>query len=281
MRSKQFSRIFIIGFSLVLFLPAIILAQSSLYNPDRGSAIELSILKPSIGEYYVTGWTGSLTYWGKLSGNLRLVAEIPYAHYKAAYRYIEPGYDYGYSRMDDALGNIYIGIEGGGITHAAFGEIGIRIPTASDSKGTPLLVGRYSDLSRLDAYAADWTIIKAAVGYHIKSESGLVTQFKIGPSFWFNKETERAGTDRTELYLNYSAFLWRYDDKTDYGLGFVGTTITTEDEIYYNDRSISRFELGFGMTSGRFRPGIRFFIPFGEDFHIVDYVFGVGVEMKL
>jgi hypothetical protein len=281
MRSKVFPRTLIIGCSLVLFLPAVLMAQSSLYKPDRSSAIELSILKPNMGEYYITGWTGSFTFWGKLSDNLRLVTEIPYSHYKILTRYYGPAYDYDYSRMDDALGNIYVGIEGGGITHAAFGEIGIRIPTAQDNKGGPLSVGAYTDLSRLDAFAFEWTIVKAAIGFHIKSESGLVTQFKIGPAFWFNNDKANNDLDNSELYLNYSAFLWRYGDKTDYGLGFVGTTLTTENEVFYSSRSISRFELGFGITSGRYRPGIRFFIPFGEDFHVVDYVFGIGVEMKL
>jgi hypothetical protein len=260
-----------VAIGIVLTLHAVPLAgQSSQWLDGRSDKhLALEIFKPNFeGDVNTTFATQalflSLRY--ALSPKVVLIADVPFAHH---------GLD-GSSDTESGLGNPYIGIEVRGENSPVSGEFGIRLPMVSERNYMVRRVGAYADLDRWEAFWPDIVPISAMVNARWRSEQGVVTKLRVGPTLW-------ASTVRDEeLWFHYTAQIGYEGERGSVIGGFTGVMDVIQVEANFGQRTYHQLGVAGSLRFNRLMPGLSVRLPLDEDMrHRQDVVVGVHVSIEL
>lgn len=253
--------------------PAGLYAQS-IWN-DRGglNSVTLELSKPKFESSRFSGLAAFLTLQMALTDRTLFVVELPYAHSRSEY-YNESG------RSDNAIGNIYLGVEIRPEDSPRSGEFGIRLPTASRDDYSANYAGIVADHDRLEAFLADWLIINARYIYRPQYKDGFATRFHLGPSILvYTGEGDRASS--SEVYLHYSVQPWFKAEKTSFGAGFSGVMLLTGGNPFSGKNTEIQIGLAVVYDAGRVRPGVNLRLPVSDYLDdSLDFVYSFSLQMQ-
>ena len=249
--------------------PTSVRCQSLWIPRDRGAAVTLEVLHPSIEDVetnlLATAWYLSARIPLKGSGTV-FVAEIPFAHYSG-----DPIFGYPESSTGNMVGNIYAGTEVGP-GHPLFGELGLRIPVPEGNLPA-LFVGLVSDVSRWEAFLGHRMALEAAANVRTKTDSGITARLRLAPTLWLGTDTED-----TEAFALYACQIGFESRVVRVGGALAGRLLLTQKDYDLGERTDNEIELSADFTPWSVRPGIDMHFPLGEDASLVPFVLGARLS---
>lgn len=245
--------------------------QSLLLDSRHDNTISLEILKPNFeAGPTISGQVGFFTqaYYLTLrytaSKGIVFVADLPFANADDAF-----------SRSPNTVGNPYIGIETQSESSAWSGEFGVRLPVASENNAIAVRTGVYSDIARWQAFSRDVMTVKVLANGRWRSESGIVTRVRFGPSFWIP-------TRGVFFFMDYGTHLGYEGEKASVIGGLTGRAILSVDGANIGERTLHQFDVGGSLRLGKLRPGMTLRFPLDSDLNdIIDLVVGVHLSVDL
>lgn len=251
-------------------------AQPIWFDRGQEKMVLLEIDKPDFGEGATTTFaTVALLLTGRFpaASKIAVVGEIPFAHLG-----LESGAE---GEGHDAIGNPYLGIEIGGRDSRVLGEIGLRLPLASeDESENALFVGYFTELiDRAEAFAPDAFPISGALNYVHRSPDGLVLRLRGGSAAWI-ATGER---EESELFLLYSAQAGFESQGARLVGGLSGRILLSEEDADLGERTLQQFGGACSFRVGSVEPGVSVRIPLDEDLSdTVELVvaFGLGIVLE-
>jgi hypothetical protein len=163
-----------------------------------------------------------------------------------------------------ALGNPYLGIKTGAQEASIFGEVGIRVPLASEDKYEARSVGMFADWTqRMGAFANESLWLQGVVNYRTTSETGLGVRLRGGLSYWI---PTCDGCGEPELFVIYGAKLSQVAGNVTLWGGLSGRMwIFSEWELDFEESTWHELAFGANLTSGRIQPGLSLRLPMDEE----------------
>lgn len=243
------------------------LTQPIFFGDTRETTLGLEIRKPDFENSSVSGTSFYLNVDARVSDRMKLLFELPFTFYD---REGDPPFIEDYS--ESSLGNLFIGLRSMPVSAATYFEGGLRLPTSPDDEWASLFAARLTDYPRLDAFLADYLILKGALGFRSRNNNGLVGKFKIGPSIFVG-----TSDNDNEMALNFNGHLIYVSEVVNFGGGFSGISLVTED-----DNTEMLFDLSLSFNTDRARPGFEFHFPITDDLNdLMEIVIGFGVEIPI
>jgi hypothetical protein len=253
-------------------------AQQVWLGSGRGGEFSVEILRPALkniaGDQSFTSVAAFMTGRFPLGPRTTLVAELPFAHGSFKYSFFGGGA----TESGSALGNPYIGVEGGRDGSAAFGEFGVRAPLASENQAAQL-VGLAADLERTDAFAPNIVTVSAFANYRVVAPSGFTFRIRGGPLGWIATK-DNVLKDNAELWFAYAVQAGYQSRAFTFIGGVGGRAIITED---VDRRFTDQIVLSATYRVGGLRPGLSLRLPIDNNRdQIVGSTIGVslGVELR-
>ena len=194
-------------------------------------------------------FTGRFPVW---SGTA-LVMELPvsYGSFTA-----DNGFGNRESISDFAIGNPYVGLEGGRHGSSVFGELGVRLPVMSERKVASALVGLFSDLDRMDAFSPDIVTVSAFMNVRAGGDAGFRFRLRAGPMAWFASKSWVL--DHPELYGAYAVQAGYAFRLVEVFGGITGRAILSESVDHrFSDQAV----LAAHLNLGRVEPGLSLRLP--------------------
>lgn len=275
---KTFCYLSLAAMSFATLVPASLSAQSIWLDRSADKTVGLEVLIPNFkDEDGVSGWAAFLSLRAPLSNQLHFVGEMPFAHgsFESRSIFIDSG-------SQNSIGNPYFGIEIGRQGSPVFGEIGARVPLASEDKFGATLVGLVTDFDRLEAFAPKMLPLTAMLNYHHKEASGFAIRLRGGPSFLINTDKDEF-EDGSELFIGYSAQAGYESEQVSILGGVTGRANMTEENADFGERSVHQLGFNASVGLGNVRPGIHFRLPLDDDLKdSMDFVMGfnLGIQLK-
>ncbi len=256
-------------------------AQPIQFDKDTKSAFDVELRLPQFKNGEDQNITGSkliISLRQRVSNDLRLVCSLPLAH--TSYEY---GYYYRSEESEDVIGNLYLGMEGGGIKSPLLYDFGVSLPTAGNDQINASIVGIMSDIARFADFAPEYTIFHCRIGYYLKTPQNIVFQAKAGPVVWLNTGgSEYDSRNNTELFYNYEGELWYKADRFGLGAGISGIVIMSDEELLGESRNVTEMGFGANATFGHVTPGLFCKIPLSKSLsEIIDVTYGLNLQVKL
>ena len=259
---------------LVFFLAAIpLLAQPIWLDQTHHRVIALEVYKPKKGNTTFFSSTVFLSVRLGISGNLVLVAELPFAHAGRDIRNFPKA-------TDTQVGNPYFGLELLRKDSPLFLEAGVRLPVVSSSNLATVL-GQLTDADRFEAFSPDAMTLLATANLQSPPNSPLFFRLRFGPSILVSTGEGQSlffvSGENSEVFLLFSGQTGVDFPKVFLGAGLTGRLVVTE------DRNIGRrtfLQLGVNLRFklGRFRPGLHFRVPLEDDLkEVLDWVGGASL----
>ena len=215
-------------------------------------------------------FTGRLPVW---SGTA-LVLELPvsYGSFTA-----DNGFGNHESISDFAIGNPYVGVEGGLRGSSVFGEFGVRLPVMSETKLASALVGLFSDLDRMDAFVPDIVTVSAFMNVRAGGNEGFRFRLRAGPMAWF--ATKSYVLDHPELYGAYAIQAGYAFRLVEVFGGITGRAILTES---VDNRFTDQAVLAVHLNLGRVEPGLSLRLPLDSGRKdLISSTVGVSVRVAM
>jgi hypothetical protein len=242
-------------------------AQSLWLGPDRrvvllevfhptfsGSALEF----PSFAAYL----TGRLA----LGEAMALQVELPVAHANLTSALAD--------LTETGIGSPYVGLVFRRPGSRVWGEVGARIPIATDNAS--LIVGTFADLDRLPAWSSDVLPVTALAGYRWSSTWGGFVSVRGGPGIWVD-----VGDAESEavLHASFQAGV----ESARYGLSAAVTSLTViSADGGLGERSLFQGGVVAEARFGTIRPGVTVFVPLDDDLgRVIDLVYGLRLAVIL
>lgn len=256
-------------------IPQAGLNAQSIWN-DRGdlNSVTMELSKPKFERSGFSGLAAFLTLQMAVSDRALLVVELPYAHSHREY------YS-GSGRSDDAIGNIYLGVEIRPEDSPKSGEFGIRLPTASRDDYSANSAGVMADHDRLEAFFVDWLVINGRYNYRPQYEDGFATRFHIGPSILLYTG-EGTSSSHGDVYLHYSLQPWYKAEKTSFGVGLSGVTMVSAGNPFSSKGTEFQIGLAAVYDGSRVRPGVNLRLPLTDYLdNSLHFVFSFNLQFLL
>ena len=238
-------------------------AQSLWMPRDHESAVMLELLKPSfdtVDEDFTT-FSGFLGFRSTPKSNASIMLEASMA--RIGYDEFDPFSGITSSVSSFTLGDIYLGLEYGNSAGPFFGEIGVRLPTSSDSEGDARLAGLLSDLTRWEAFLSKTVTFQGAGNFRKVAPNGLFYRLRFSPTFAVPTENSFGGND-PELFAVYSGQVGVEWPQARVGVGLVGRTVITEGDLSFSERTETQFDGHVDFGAGSFRPGVEVKVPLDD-----------------
>jgi hypothetical protein len=194
-------------------------------------------------------------FWARLSDKTVFVADLPIAHYDYYHDYLN-------EQTGQLAGNVYLGLDFNKHADGGFGEVGIRLPTASDKMGGILYLGSFSDINRHEAFYPNIKmILSGAYGYNGITPTGISTRIKVGPTIMFTDKDYYSKS--AELFLHYHGSLWYEGKAGGVGAGISGLAIFTESHLVGSSgsKNATQLDIGGNFNIGISHPGIQISFP--------------------
>jgi len=210
--------------------------------------------------------TARLPVWQRTS----LVIELPVANGRFT---VDDGFGDRATVSDFAIGNPYIGVEGGQGGGNWFGEFGVRAPIMSETKVASALVGISSDLDRMEAFAPDVASVSAFGNFRSGGETGLRLRIRVGPLVDI---PTKSGMGHAEAYAVYGVQAGVASRLVEIAGGLTGRMILTEEA---DNRLTDQFVASLHLNLGRVEPGVDIRVPIDNELkQLVGSVFGLSVR---
>jgi hypothetical protein len=272
---------------MLFIISTVLPAQSIWLDRSAKKSVALEFLKPNFDEDM--GIKSAYALFASLrlpiSPSVSLAVELPISHtiYKE-YDYNWDAYYYTdfiriHEESETAIGNPYIGFE---IPNGkdVFWEMGLRLPMASKEKYYAEAVGIFSDLDRAEAFGSKVLPFHLSFNYCHRQASGFAIRLRGGPDLWINTDSE-PGSDKTELYLHYSAQLGYENAQFCFLAGITGKWWVTGEDMDFGERTFHQLGFEAGLKFGRIHPGIHLRLPLDEDLSdILDSVIGLNCSYQ-
>ncbi|MCI0404699.1 MAG: hypothetical protein L0209_01270, partial [candidate division Zixibacteria bacterium] len=220
--------------------------------------------------------------------NFAAVAELPFAHGGVETLEFTGNFDSlgnpifaSGTESDNVLGNPYLGVEFHFPNSSFSMELGGRPPLGSlgitEEGELSSFLAFFTDYDRFEAFFPDLVFATWKVGLSHTSPTGLITRFRLGPSFM----ASTAGGE-PELFADYSAQGGYQGNTFTFWTGLTGRAILTEGDLSFGERTVHQFGLSGHFTAGRFIPGLLLRLPMDADLDdVLDFVFGFNVAYRL
>ncbi len=233
-------------------------AQSLWIPRDRDRCAQIEFLEPGLELIDETFSTAALFLDARYSwaSDLAFVVEVLFTRFDGNYEfYIGDPYE-----EESAFGNPYLGREVGGNGSLVFGEIGARLPLMDDEKLHAAIPGTRSDVTRWDAFIANFVPVHAAINLREVSASGISTRLRLSPVLLI---PTKPGYD-TDLFGVYA---WQigYEGQTiRVGGALSGRIFFTTNVGNPGTRSTNQFEFHADFGPWSIRPGAELKLPLGR-----------------
>ncbi len=204
--SKTIVRVATTAVAVGTALAAPATAQEMWLGAGRPADAGLEVLRPSVRlpleSQSLTSVAVFLTGRLRLSPAYRLLVEIPVAFGKFSGSCLTAlgGGPCLFAQSGSTIGNPYIGVESGADGASAFGEVGLRLPFASENQGPALLVGSLADLDRLEAFVPQVVTFSAFGNYRVATSSGFRFRLRAGPLLEFGASSAPRGLEAWIAY---------------------------------------------------------------------------------
>ncbi len=253
-------------------LPQALSAQGLWGLPTYEKSVALEFAKPLFEEgnqsFLSSGNFISVTW--PLSERIRFVGEIPFA-YSSWDNEFE-------SESQFALGNPYLGLSIGKETSNLLGQVGLRLPLASDDNDDARWLGTFADyVDREGDFFGDIVPITGTLTYRNRQENGFLVMATGGADTWIFTE---GGGDGAEVFALYGARLG-YDGPAWTVLGGIaGRGILTEESSFFDDGSVHEVGLEVGYRTAAVQPKLFVRYPLDKDIReFLDLVVGFGIRV--
>ncbi|HEX9934482.1 MAG TPA: hypothetical protein VGB38_04735 [bacterium] len=285
-RTRSFLARRIAFLSSLLFAAGLSAQSFWLDQPDKAH-VTLEYLRPDFKEegWELKAFTAILSMRCPVGSRASLVAEIPYSYYYYHYSYSFYFFDeyvaYEDEDKETSVGNPYVGLEFGDKSRPVYGEVGLRLPLASDKKMGANTVGCYTDITRAEAFVTDMISASAMLNVRESVPSGLAYRLRFGPVLWFNTEGE-SGDDKVELWFNYNAQFGFETDRFLIRGSLMGRLWATQDELNFGERTFHQIVLSTALRVGKCWPGVFVVIPLDDDIKdFMSSVAGLSLSVQL
>jgi hypothetical protein len=235
-------------------------AQSLWMPRDRESAVMLELLKPSFDtvDEDFTSFAGFLGFRSTPKSNVSVALEASMA--RIGYDEFDPFSGITSSVSSFSLGDIYLGLEYGNSAGPFFGEMGVRLPTSSESEGDARLTGVLSDLTRWEAFLSKTVTFQGAGNFRKVASNGLYYRLRLSPTL---AVPTQAGLD-PELFFVYSGQFGVERPQARLGVGLVARTLITESDLTFSERTETQLDGHVDLGAGSFRPGVEVKVPLDD-----------------
>jgi hypothetical protein len=261
-------------------------AQPMQINSGHKTAMAIEFLKPYFQSSSRSGTVISLALRSRLTDVITLEAEMPLAYGSYLYygSYLN-GYYYSERMSDVTFGNFYGGVELKNGSQTSI-RLGAFVPTASSGSGAiSKVVGGFTDLRRIEAFAADWLILNGIVDFRTKPRNNFFGQIQFGPALWIDTGSEEeygASRKGTEVLLHYSGHLWHAGEKFNYGGGIIAATVLTEPNLFVSGSTECEFEIEGSINAGKLRPGVSVKLPITNALNNwLKFVLGLNLQIQI
>jgi hypothetical protein len=250
-------------------------AQSIWLDRRHDKTVGLEVLIPDFKTEDgggVSGWALFIALRAPLSDQLRFAGELPFVHAN-----LESGSFFFRSGSQNSFGNPYLGLEIGRQGSLVFGEIGVRVPLASEDNFGAALVGVITDFDRIEAFLPNVVSIAGMLNVHQVGQTGFALRLRGGPALAISTE----GND-TELLIGYSAQAGYETEAVSILGGVTGRANMTEENADFGERSVHQIGFNASLGLGKVRPGVHFRLPLDDDLkESLDFVFGLHLGVQL
>jgi hypothetical protein len=265
---------------LAALTPATLPAQSIWLDRSHDQSLGFEILIPNFktdDDEAVSGLAMFLSLRTPLSERIRLTSELPFVHGKIE----SNSFFFRINESQSTFGNPYLGLEIGQKDSPVFGELGVRVPLASEDNFGATLVGFTADVDRLEAFLPNTLPIMGMLNYHRKEKSGFSLRLRGGPSLLVYTKAD-AGDDGSDLFIGYSAQAGYESERVSVLGGVTGRANMTEENADFGERSLHQLGFNASVGLGNVRPGIHFRLPLDEDLKdFLDFVLGLNLGIQL
>lgn len=208
-----------------------------------------------------------------LSSSLTLVGQVPFARHSTQGIF----YDYylglaPYDIDEATIGNLYLGIEGTPKSGRIFGEGGVRIPLASDSKPFAASTGIVADVRRSQAFFANTLCVESAANFVSNPQAEFGYRLRISPVLEYDVDATSS-----RLATNYSGQIGYLRPEVRVGAAFSGRVDVTNVYRSLSSRTQNQIELHADFLRGSVRPGVDVKVPVGDWRSGVGSVLGVSL----
>lgn len=244
-------------------------AQSLWVDPHRRGGFELSVARvaPTEGLAFPSG-AARLAASVPLGFNSVIHLELPMA------RMALDGPGGGYS--ETRIGAPYVGIGSADSAARVQFQFGVRFAPWDADQGGASALGAATDPERFESFGANIVAPRAAVQFGGRSQSGLVTQIRLGGTGLF-RTGEAAGDP--ELLVDYGA---RVGSETSRGFVYAdlsGRLVATQSGSL-GERTIHYFGVSGGVALGGITPTAEVRVPLDESSFGVDYIARIGARVR-
>ena len=263
--TRTFGRVTVTALLVLASGAGTLVAQEMWLGPKGGAtvaveALQINFTRAGMQELASVGVTqsfgsGALFFTTRLPvwSGTALVLELPAANGSFT---ADNGFGNHESISDFAIGNPYVGVEGGRHGSSVFGEFGVRVPLMSESKPAAALVGLSGDIDRLDAFLPDIATVSAYLNFRAGESEGLQFRVRAGPMMWIG--TKSGALDHPEAYGLYAFQAGWVSRLVEVFGGFTGRAILTES---VDNRFTDQVVLAAHLNLGRVEPGVSLRLP--------------------
>ena len=181
---------------------------------------------------------------------------------------------------ESSIGDLYLGIQTRSASENKGPSVsfGVFLPTASEEKFLPLLLGVSANSYELQRSLPNVLTIYTNFAYHNRRDNGPLFGLEIGPQL--SIPTKNGGD--AELFAHYGVSGGFQLTNVALFAELLGIVFITEDFGNFGDRFSHTIDFGAQLTGYSVRPGIFYMIPLDEDLSDdLDGVLGIKVDFVL
>ena len=263
----------------ILVLPAVsatrLAAQVPFIPVESGRSVGVEVIRPSYADGFegVGGLTGQLHLSAlmPLSPGVRLVAELPLAHF-------DPAFD-GFDGATSRIGNPFLGVRIGDPARTA-GRFGVRLPLASDADmgdAAPLELAAFADYDRIEAYLPRVMTVGGAAQFGRTAPSGLMGRAVLGADLMVST---RGGDP--EVFAAYGIETGYERQGTAAVAALTGRALVSESGLSIAERTIHQVTLSGSHRFGGVQPTLWVRMPLDSGLdELLDYAVGLSMRVGI
>lgn len=243
-------------------------ARSIWIAPADSNEVRLNAMHPTFdrGDISMMSMLWTLSVINTVSPRNHFQFEVPFSHMK-------------WEEQDGstAIGNPYIGWLVQAKDSPWSGDIGIRLPLASNDEMSTFMGVVADQVDGAEAWIPDYVSAQALATFYKQDPRTPGVRFGFGPSLLvYMGDNDYA--DGFEMYLRYYAQVVFPSNDVLFGLGVSGRYLVTEESDGFDESSIHDLAIFAARGSGKWRPAGRVRIPWDEEMaEILDVAFELSL----
>jgi hypothetical protein len=209
-----------------------------------------------------------------LTDRIAFVGELP-----LAYGSLDPKYEDLKTESKLTLGNPYVGVKIQTANRDLSGQVGLRLPLASEEGFPATTIGVLSDfINRSGAYLEEMVPITGVLTYRRVRENGLLYSLTAGADTWI----ATGGGGNVETFGLYAGQGGYYGSDWSVTAGLAGRALLTEEGLDLADRTTHEVGLDLGYHKTRIQPTLFVRVPVDEFLgDVVNTVVGFRLRTRI